>query len=259
MNIVTYGELSADLIQWATQGFIGLQEPQIPDTIILTPFHVDRLFSDFLAVAERENLISEKVKCGYLLKSKNKQTLFCCTGIGASVFADITNVLCNCQNTKTILFVGTAGGISDEIQLLDLNIPPSCLRLDKVLEILLPLDAPAEVDQELATQLQSSMKAAVAEWEVRVHNQLHATVPFVTCETEAFLRDLQKKGVWTVDMELSVLYALANHYNIRSVGIILVEDLPLHGLPIWKCRDVNTELKQQVQTKVLQTILRHIF
>jgi purine-nucleoside phosphorylase len=259
VNIVTYGELSADLIQWATQNIIGLQEPQLPETIVLTPFHIDRFFSEFLTVVEAENLVSEEIKSGYLVKSKDEQILFCRTGMGASVFADITNVLCNCQNTKTLLFVGTAGGISDEVQPTDLNIPPSCLRLDKVLEILLPLDAPADVDKELANQIQSNLKAAVAELEVNVHSQLHATVPFITCETEVFLRGLEKQGVWTIDMELSVLYALANHYNLRSAGIILVEDLPLHGLPFWKCQDINMELKQQVQTKVLQSILRTFF
>ena len=256
---MTYGELSADLIQWATQNITGLPEPQLPDTIVLTPFHIDRFFSEFQTVVEAENLVSEEIKSGYLVKNKDKQILFCRTGMGASVFADITNVLCNCQNTKTLLFIGTAGGISNEVQLTDLNIPPSCLRLDKVLEILLPLDAPADVDTELANKLQSSLKATLAELQTKVHCKLHATVPFVTCETEAFLRGLQKQGVWTVDMELSVLYALANHYNLRAAGILLVEDLPLHGLPFWKCRDINTELKQQVQNKMLQIILRTFF
>ena len=254
---LTYGELSADLMCWATEAFTGLEESQIPDTLVLSPFPIERLFSEFLTIVNTEGFASQTVKCGYLVRSKDAEVLFCRTGIGASIFADITNVLCNCQNTKTILFVGTAGGLCDQVQTMDLNVPLSCLRLDKVLEVLLPLDAPANADSQLADQIRTSLENNMTEVGITVHTQPHATVPFITCETEAFLLDLQQRGIWTVDMELSVLYALASHYQIRSAGILLVEDLPLHGLPFWKCRDIKVELKQQVQNKILQTILQN--
>ena len=258
VDSLTYGELSADLMRWATEAFIGLEESDIPDTLVLIPFPIERLFSEFLTLVDSEGFATEAIKCGYLVRNKDARVLFCRTGIGASVFADIANILCNCQNTKTILFTGTAGGLSDQVQIMDLNVPRSCLRLDKVLEILLPLDAPANADSQLAHKIQTNLENNMTELGVPVHSQPHATVPFITCETEAFLTDLQRRGIWTVDMELSVLYALANHYQIPSAGILLVEDLPLHGLPFWKCRDFKLELKQRVQKIILQTILQII-
>ncbi|MFX0168620.1 MAG: hypothetical protein ACFE89_04590 [Candidatus Hodarchaeota archaeon] len=253
---MTYGELSQEVMRWATDSITGLKEEQIPETLVLTPFKVDQIFSEFLPVIKAENLRYQEVKCGFLLRSKDKQVLFCRTGIGASIFADIANVFCNCQNTKTILFVGTGAGLSDKVQTVDINIPPSCLRLDKVLEILFPQDVPAIADSNLAKYIQTTLEDAMADLDITIHNQLHATVPFLTCETKSFLLGLQRQGVYTVDMELSVLYALTHHYNLRSAGIIRVGDLPLHGLPMWKSQDQKVELKRQVHTKILQAILR---
>ena len=88
---------------------------------------------------------------------------------------------------------------------------------------------------------------------------MHATVPFFLSETKELLTDLQKQGAISVDMELSVLYALANRYNKKAAGIVRIGDLPLKGLPTWKSRSYKLQLKEKVHKKIVQGIIDYVF
>jgi len=82
-------------------------------------------------------------------------------------------------------------------------------------------------------------------------------VPFFISETQKTPDRSRKQGVLSVDMELSVLYALANHYHKKAAGIIRIGDLPLNGLPAWKSRTSKRKLKRQVHKGILKGIIAH--
>lgn len=84
-------------------------------------------------------------------------------------------------------------------------------------------------------------------------------MPFFLSETKQLLTNLQKQSVLSVDMELSVLYALANHYDKKAAGIIRIGDLPLKGLPAWKSRSYKPQFKNEVHNKILEGIINHLF
>jgi purine-nucleoside phosphorylase len=107
--------------------------------------------------------------------------------------------------------------------------------------------------------LKGLIEPRVRELGTSTHAGLHATVPFLHIETEPFLRKLEKRGVLSVDMELAVLYALANRYGKKTAGIIRIGDLPLRGIPIWKSRDYQVELKKIVHRAILQALLEFLF
>jgi purine-nucleoside phosphorylase len=69
---------------------------------------------------------------------------------------------------------------------------------------------------------------------------------------------LQKQHVLSVDMELSVLYALANHYDKKAAGIIRIGDLPLRGLPAWKSSSQKLRIKQEAHRKILKGIMSYL-
>jgi purine-nucleoside phosphorylase len=194
-----------------------------------------------------------------MVETKDQQVLFCRGAIGASMFADIGYVLCNSRNVEDVIFLGTGGGISHEVQTADVNIPSGCLRLDKVLEIMLPPEAPAKADIELAGQVRKLVEEEMKDVGVTLHDGLHATVPFLLCENKPFLMDLLNQGVLSVDMELSVLYALANHFSKKAVGVIRVDDLPLQGLYLWDAREDQVMLKRRVHTVILRAVLQFVF
>jgi purine-nucleoside phosphorylase len=256
---MAYGELGSRALKWAVQTAFGLNPASMPNRIVVTPLKVDECFAGFQSVFTSNALNFQKVGNGYLAWKDDMRVLFCEGGIGASNFADSSYILCRCPNVEEIVFVGTGGGIGKDVHSADINVPPSCIRLDKVLEISLPPEAPANADPGLSRELKAEVQKAARSLGVRVHNGKHATVPFFLSETRELLTDLQKQGAISVDMELSVLYALANHYDKKAAGLIRIGDLPLNGLPIWKSRRYKLKLKRQVHTKILQGIIGYLF
>lgn len=256
---MAYGELGTEALKWATQTGFGLDPAAIPPNIVITPPKVEECFSDLQTILTSNGLMLEKVDSGYLVWKDGRGALFCEGGLGASVFADSSYILCHCRSVKEIIFVGTGAGISEDVESGDVNIPPSCIRLDKVLEIFLPAEASANADPHVSRKLKVQIEKAVRNLGIRVHSGIHATVPFFLSETRELLTKLQRQGAVSVDMELSVLYALANHYNKKVAGIMRIGDLPLKGLPTWKSRSYKLQLKKEVHKRILQGIINHLF
>jgi purine-nucleoside phosphorylase len=256
---MVYGELGKEALKWATEFEFGLSPESMPPQVVITPLKVEEFFKDFRTIIADKGLLSESVTNGLLARKKDKQALFCEGGIGASAFADASYILCHLKNVEEIIFVGTGAGLGKYVESADVHLPLECIRLDKVLEILLPPEAPAKADIDLAERLKGLVENEVHGLDVGVRSGLHATVPFFLSETEELLKDLQRQGALSVDMELSVLYALANHYDKKAAGIVRIGDLPLKGLPAWKSRTYKRELKDEVHKRILNAIISHVF
>jgi purine-nucleoside phosphorylase len=254
---MVYGEMGTEALKWASESVFGLNPAAMPPNVVVTPFKVEECFKDFRSTLAKNAIRYRKTGKSFLASKDGRQILFAEGGTGASNFADSSYILCHCKNVEKIVFVGTGGGISDQVKSADVNVPPFCMRLDKVLEILLPPEAPATADPFLAKALKRAVSEAVQDLNVAVHSGGHATVPFFLSETRQLLTDLQKQGVLSADMELSVLYALANHYHKKAAGIIRIGDLPLNGLPAWKSRTNKKKLKRQVHNGILKGIIAH--
>jgi len=256
---MAYGELGNRALKWATRTAFGLDPASMPPEIVITPLKVEECFAHFREILTSNELVFEKAGDGYLVRKGDQRALFCEGGIGASNFADSSYILCHCGNVKEIIFAGTGAGIGVDVESADVNAPPSSIRLDKVLEIFLPPEAPANADPDLTRNLKVAIGKAVQNLGVKVHSGLHATVPFFLSETRGLLTSLQRQGAISVDMELSVLYALANHYDKKAAGIVRIGDLPLKGLPTWKSRSYKLKLKKEVHRKIAQGIINHLF
>ncbi len=256
---MTYGELDEAALSWATQSAFGVDVASMPKQVVISPIRTEEFFDEFHVVLKEKELDSVEVKSGYQVSNGEKQVLFCRGGIGASMFADFSYILCHCDNVQEIIFVGTGGGLGKRVETADINIPPLCLRLDKVLEVLFQPEAPAKANPEMSNKISHLIEKNTEDLGISVHGGLHATVPFIFSETKQFLDDLQKQEVISIDMELSVLYALANHFKKKALGIIRIGDLPLRGLPIWKSRTHKIDLKRQVHNSILNAIINYLF
>jgi len=256
---MVYGEMRKEALKWATQFEFGIDPDSMPPQVVITPLKVEECFKQFQATTRNMGLINKRVGSGFMVSKRKKQALFCEGGIGASSFADASYILCHLENVKEILFVGTGGGLGENVESADIHMHSSCIRLDKVLEIFLPLDASAKADVELTKRLKSHVEHEMRDLGIKIHNGIHATVPFFLSETRDLLKNLQKQGALSVDMELLILYALANHFHKKAAGIIRICDLPLKGLPAWKSRSYKRELKDEVHNRILRAILNYIF
>jgi purine-nucleoside phosphorylase len=139
---MAYGELKGRALKWAANAAFGLCLESFPRRVVVSPVRIEQYFSNLPRLFTQERVNFSTAGNGFLAQKNGEKALFCEGGTGASRFADSSCALCHCPNVEEILFVGTGGGIGKNIQTADINVPPSCVRLDKVLEILLPPEAP---------------------------------------------------------------------------------------------------------------------
>jgi len=254
-----YEELENEALEWATAFVFGLDPSSMPSKVVITPLKIEECFENLQTTVTSKGLTLKRYGNSFVIWRDDGRVILCEGGIGASKFADSSYILCHCKNVQEIIFFGTGGGIGKNVESADINIPTSCIRLDKVLEILLPPKAPAKADLDIANKMRSLIEEKVQDLGIKVHQGIHATLPFFLAGTKKLLADLQKQGALSVDMELSVLYTLANHYHKRVAGVIRIGDLPLKGLPTWKSRSYEVELKKEVHTRILDAIIDYLF
>jgi len=256
---MAYGELENEALEWATRFAFGLDPPSMPSKVVITPLKVEECFENLQTTVTSKGLALKKIGNSFVIWRGDRRVILCEGGIGASKFADSSYILSHCKNVQEIIFFGTGGGIGENVESADINIPTSCIRLDKVLETLLPPEAPAEADLDIVKKIRSLIEEKIQGLGIKVHEGIHATLPFFLAGTKQVLADLQKRGALSVDMELSVLYTLANHYHKKVAGVIRIGDLPLKGLPTWKSRSYKVELKKEVHKRILDAIIDYLF
>jgi len=150
-----------------------------------------------------------------------------------------------CRNIEEIVSVGTSGGIGKNVENADINLTLSCIRLDKVVEVLFWAEVPVGADNHLGRELRVEIEKTVADLDVGVDSAIHATVPSFLAETKELPINLQKQGALSVDMGLPVLYILADQHRKKMTGTVRIGDLPLKGLPTWKSRSYKLQLKKK--------------
>lgn len=255
-----YAELKGKALDWVVRSCFGLPLKKMPDKVVVTPLEVKAFFgNDFRKRMENRDFAVKKVDNNFLVKKNKQQALFCAGWVGASAFADRAYILCQAPQISEIIFAGTGGGVGKAVNTADVHVPHTCKRLERVLEILIPPDIPAKADRQVIRELLPLIKEEVQGLGINVHSGIHATVPFVCSETADLLLSLQKQGVLSVDMELSVLYALAGYYGKRAVGIIRIGDCPLKGLMFWNSVKSKVKLKAEIHRRILYALLEHLF
>jgi purine-nucleoside phosphorylase len=122
---MVYGELGSKALKWATQFVFGLNPSSMPPRVIITPLKVEEYFENFQAVMADKGLKFERKGNSFIVWKGDMQALFCEGGVGASNFADSSYILCHCGKVEEVIFVGTGGGIGEDVESADINLPTS--------------------------------------------------------------------------------------------------------------------------------------
>jgi hypothetical protein len=107
--------------------------------------------------------------------------------------------------TERLIIVGAAGSLQPTIEVGHLVIPTDIIREEGTSYHYLPADEPARADADLAAQLSDAVSAEGQE----PHRGLHWTTDAIFREQEEKIVDFRSRGMLSVDMEISVLYAVA--------------------------------------------------
>jgi uridine phosphorylase len=124
---------------------------------------------------------------------------------------------------KTIIRVGTCGGLAEAIEDGDLVISTAAVREDGVTDQLVPVPYPSFSTPEVVLALQEAAQATGHRWHRGITWTKAAFFPGVLPYTgEAYI----KAGVIAVEMELSALLVMAGLRGIRAGGILVSDGNP---------------------------------
>ncbi|BEP17889.1 purine-nucleoside phosphorylase [Pyrofollis japonicus] len=148
-------------------------------------------------------------------------------GRGAIEATDRAWIIGHDNTVEEILFVGTAASLKEDLR------PGSCNVPLYTLTVLDPSLVYAGLSEGLPVA-DTSLVRRVLKIGRRVgcnaSSSLHASVPFFYMETRRFLEYLSSIGVYTIDMELAPILRILNSLKKKAVGLVFIEDSPLHGI-----------------------------
>lgn len=149
--------------------------------------------------------------------------------LAASLFEQMVSA-----GTERLIIVGAAGSLQPTVEVGHLVIPTDTIREEGTSYHYLPADEPARADADLAAQLYDAVSAEGQE----PHRGLHWTTDAIFREQEEKIADFRSRGVLSVDMEISALYAVALHLGVPCAAVLGITDVlnpaqgwRLHGAP----------------------------
>jgi uridine phosphorylase len=202
-------------------------------SIVLVPGDVDRVeriqasWQDARCVARKREFLS------YRGRYRDVELGVTSTGIGGPAMSIAVEELAQ-VGVRTLLRVGSCGGLRTGMRPGDLVITKACLRLDGASAAYAPLGYPASADPEVFLALVEAAK----DLGVRYHTGITATVDtfYASQGRPGFrgylppgggttLADLKRLGVANIEMESATLLTLANLHGLRAGAVCAVFDV----------------------------------
>ncbi len=139
--------------------------------------------------------------------------------IGAPVATTIAEELI-ASGAKTLLIVGAAGSLQPDLPIGSIVLPMTAIREEGTSHHYLPHDVPAAASAATADALRNACEKAG----VVPRAGLHWTTDAPYREHKEKILAFREAGVLSVDMEVSALYALAQHRGVDCAAILAISD-----------------------------------
>jgi len=239
----------------------GIREKEISNKIVVIPLPFEALFPKDIEKRLKEfeidfewykvpHIMLKNYKGNLFLRRKNKKGFIMFLGRGLIDFTERIRLLCSITKVKEILFIGSAASLDEKIKPLEFNIPL----------YVVPFENVSTVYSDFINDLPIAHKTLwkriinlVKEEGCIFHTKLHATIPFIYMETKRFLEYLKDVGISTIDMEVSGLFRIANHYKKKAAALLVVWDTPLFGEV-----KVSEDLIEKTKEKTLKIALKFL-
>ena len=166
------------------------------------------------------------------------------TGMGIPSTAIYVNEVISEYGVKKIIRVGTCGAIQPEIKLGQLVVATRAFT-DSGMEAVAPITTPQNSSSEL---LQSSIALAKALDIQLIVGDVFSTDTFYSDHSNRW-DEWTKKGLLGVEMETSILYALAAKYKVDALTILEVSD------NILTKENVTSAAREKVSHSIMQLAL----
>ncbi|MEE4258880.1 MAG: nucleoside phosphorylase [Bacteroidales bacterium] len=152
---------------------------------------------------------------------RGKQITVASHGVGASGASMILEHLFR-GGVKSVIRAGTCGSLSDELSPGTLVIPTAAIRDDGVSSQILPIEFPAVADHQMLNALIEEANRVQYE-NIRTgvvwSSGLFYPSPYVDSRSDIWM----ESGALAVEMEMALVFIMAELYKARAGGILAVE------------------------------------
>jgi uridine phosphorylase len=124
------------------------------------------------------------------------------------------------RGADTFIFVGAAGSLQPHLPIGSVVIPTDCIVDEGTSRHYLPSGAAPRPSERLTALLAEACR----ERGIPFQQGLHWTTDAPYRELRGDIRRYAERGVLSVDMELSALFAVAMHRGVEAAGIVVVSD-----------------------------------
>ncbi len=205
---------------------IGAEQGQIAETVLMPgdPYRARWVAENFL---EDAKLVHEvRGMFGFTGNWRGNRVSIQGAGMGMPSMSIYANELIRDFGAKTLIRIGSCGGMQDHVKLRDVVIAMTATTVATPSStIFRELNFSPCADYSL---LAAAVEAA-KNVEVGVHvGGIYSSDTFYD-ERPDLNKEMQRHGILGVEMEAAELYTLANRYGVRALGIMTVSDHLLTG------------------------------
>lgn len=201
---------------------IGAQPDQIAQTILLPgdPLRAKYIAETFLTDTFCFNTVRNML--GFTGYYKGKRLSVMGSGMGISSCGIYVHELINNYGVKTLIRVGTAGAISEMLQLGDIVIASGACTTSNINRLIFPGTYCPLADFELART--AYLLAKEQNCRAFVGNLLSSDLFYDDDAPKDAILQWQRYGVLAGEMESAVLFTLAKKYGVRALTLVTVSD-----------------------------------
>ena len=174
-------------------------------------------------LTDSKKLAQNREYSSFLGKRGDQWILVTSHGVGSAGAAICFNELI-AVGVKTIIRLGTAGGLQDDSQIGDVAVATAAIREDGVSKLMIPQGFPAVADPRLALQLMEGSRKAGLRTQAGI---VLSSDIFYPSLLPTSLELYQKAGAVAVEMECSTLFVIASLKRIRAGAMLALDGNPL--------------------------------
>jgi uridine phosphorylase len=180
------------------------------------------LFSSFLANAKP--VAKNREYHSYLGQFEGKPILVTSHGVGSAgaaiCFQELIDV-----GAKSIIRIGTAGGLYEKTKIGDIVVATAAVRDDGVSGKMIPVGYPAVASLEIAASLMTDLASAQVEYRDGI--VLTSDLFYPSHLGNSDLELYSKAGVVAVEMECSTLFVCGSLRQVRTGALLVLDGSPL--------------------------------
>ncbi|MBD3413860.1 MAG: hypothetical protein GF421_05440 [Candidatus Aminicenantes bacterium] len=160
----------------------------------------------------------QKLMFSHLFFLKKSVALLGGIGAPAAVLA-VEPLLCS--GIKELIILGFCGGLSEKLKLFDACLIHTAFSEEGTSSNYMPQKKIFHPSQKLTQEVKKLFQSA--QIPIQTASIVSTDAPYR--ETKEWLRQKRSRGIDTVDMETSALFALSDYHQIHAAAVMLVSDL----------------------------------